>query len=223
MKFTTATAAIVLCSISASNALMAGFGTFFSANSCPPGWAEIPDFKGRLIVSVNDSASVGLTSGKPLADREDRAHTHGFKGSFVLPSKHIAADGCCDDDAAAAGKFAFSGESESATSGLPFVQLPFCVLQGTGDNSSLSLPFGALGYFTSDSEACPSSYTPFDDAQGRAIVPGWPQAGRFISPNPPLESQKQPLHQHLYSASSTVSATKTMHQRLGTQALYFKF
>jgi hypothetical protein len=45
----------------ASAALPEGFATFFMGSDCPSGWREVPQAKGRMIVSVNNSAVSGIT------------------------------------------------------------------------------------------------------------------------------------------------------------------
>ena len=56
--------------------LDAGFATYFRSTACPKGWSPLPEAEGRLIVSVADASVSGLTLGDPLADKEDRTHTH---------------------------------------------------------------------------------------------------------------------------------------------------
>ena len=55
-------------------AVPAGAVMHFDLTACPPGWAELPQARGRTIVG---GAPGGGPVGAALADREDRAHTHG--------------------------------------------------------------------------------------------------------------------------------------------------
>lgn len=147
--------AIGLCVVVAllgavSAGLPAGYTTFFEGQACPEGWSQIPEAQGRLIVSVVDASTNGLTVGNALADKEDRMHTHPFTGSATLPSKHVAAVGCCNDEAAGHGTYeATPGVSNGSTSGLPFTQMLLCRLDKP---APLTVPFGGVAYFDSTVE-----------------------------------------------------------------------
>jgi hypothetical protein len=107
----------------------AGTVAFFgSGASCPLGWAPAPN-AGRMIVGVTDPAAVGRTVNTPLADREDRTHTHGFAGSITLATRSIAGANGGNTQGARAGAHAVTGTTLGATSGLPFIQLRACVKQ----------------------------------------------------------------------------------------------
>jgi hypothetical protein len=82
--------------VAAAQALPAGFGTFFSTATCPPGWQALPESEGRLVVSVTDASVAGLTVGEPLGPEEDRVHSHEFTTTLTLPSKQVSAIACCD-------------------------------------------------------------------------------------------------------------------------------
>ena len=156
--------------------LAQGFSTFFST-PCPAGWAEIPAARGRLIVSVTDASLAGLTVGAALGAEEDRTHTHNFSGTFTLPSKHLAAvEGGNDRVGAESGaKFPFGGVTNAAESGLPFVQFFLCRL--LADSGALGLPFGGVGYYSPEVQACPANASAYAIAQGRALVPGYIATG----------------------------------------------
>lgn len=108
-------------------ALPAGYATYFLSH-CPPGWSEVNNSAGRLIVSVINSSFVGGSVGTPLGDQEDRQHTHTLTGTFNLPSKHISADGCCDSQGAGNGNFPETGAASGGPSGMGFTQLSLCAL-----------------------------------------------------------------------------------------------
>lgn len=59
-----------------TSGLVGGFATYFRSATCPDGWSELPEAQGRIIVSVTDASTSGLTLGTPLGDKEDRMHTH---------------------------------------------------------------------------------------------------------------------------------------------------
>lgn len=186
-SFTRLAASLLSCSV--VSALPAGFSTFFvSPTGCPDGWYTPAEMTGRLIVSVTDGSISGLTVNNPLGDREDRAHTHSYAGNLGLPSKHIAADSCCDTQGGSAGNHSYTGTTHNGTSGVPLTQLYFCTLKA---NDSSFLPFGGVGYFAGEFTSCPAQWTPFTAAQGRFIVPGYiPTGGAPVtSTDPPLGNQ----------------------------------
>jgi hypothetical protein len=101
---------------------------FGSGASCPMGWIPAPN-AGRMIVGVTDPMAVGRTVNTPLADREDRTHTHGFSGSITLATRSIAGANGGNQQGARAGMHPVTGTTLGSTSGLPFIQLRACVKQ----------------------------------------------------------------------------------------------
>ena len=75
-----------------------------------------------------------------------------FEASTTLPTKHVAAIDCCNDQAAGHGQYSGNGTSNGGTSGLPFTQLVLCRLDVA--NVSYTVPFGTVGFFDSSVEAC---------------------------------------------------------------------
>ena len=57
-----------------------------------PRWSEINYASGRLVVSVTEPSFGGLMLGEPLADQEDREHSHSFSATVNLNAKNVAAD-----------------------------------------------------------------------------------------------------------------------------------
>jgi hypothetical protein len=100
---------------------------FFAGGSCPQGWELASGAQGRLVVGVVDGGAAGVQVGDPLADREDRQHTHDFTGSVALPGKGLLAFDGPNGDGAEAKSYTVSGTTDPATSGLPFVQMQVCV------------------------------------------------------------------------------------------------
>jgi hypothetical protein len=189
----------------ASATLSAGFTTYFSV-PCPPGWASINDAQGRVVVSVGDASIAGLSVGTPLAAEEDRLHTHAFNGTFSLPSKHIAAiEGGGDSVGAESNTaFAFSGVTDASESGLPFVQYNLCRLQAT--DASLVVPFGAVGFYSSEVASCPGNTSVYAAAAGRTIVGGYIETGGapFPSFDAPLASEEDRAHTHKFATTVVV-------------------
>ncbi len=105
-----------------------GSVAFFSAETglCPSGWKVADYAMGRLVVGAASEAAVGKSVGLPLGDQEDRTHVHSYNTNVDLPYKSVAAADGANNQGAAAQTLMLSGQSEPATSGLPFVQLVVC-------------------------------------------------------------------------------------------------
>lgn len=141
-----ATRSLVVATIALSAALLSGSASgedpaddgvapgtvaFFDSDTgaCPTGWAPSELALGRLVVSVVEEAAVGVMVGKPLADQEDRTHTHAFTTSVDLPYKSVSAADGPNEQGAAAQKYDLMGATEASPSGLPFIQLLACEKQ----------------------------------------------------------------------------------------------
>lgn len=58
-------------------AMPAGATAFFTLPSCPQGWSELAEVRGRAVVGVGSDGIIGENVvGRALGDLEDRAHTH---------------------------------------------------------------------------------------------------------------------------------------------------
>lgn len=58
-------------------AVPTGAVMLFNLSTCPAGWSEVTDARGRALVGMNGSAgTLGGTLGTPLSDLENRSHTH---------------------------------------------------------------------------------------------------------------------------------------------------
>jgi hypothetical protein len=106
-----------------------GMVAFFPGTECPPGWSVSDEPRGRLILGTTSAGAVGRTYGFPaLGDREDRQHTHYYIGYPRLTSKSIC--GVCGGanqlGARAGGTRRVEGDTEPATTGLPFIQYLVC-------------------------------------------------------------------------------------------------
>jgi hypothetical protein len=61
--------------------LVAGAVMFFNLDTCPPGWHELTEARGRYLVGLPDGGTLGATVGTALSDSEDRPvgrHTHDY-------------------------------------------------------------------------------------------------------------------------------------------------
>lgn len=144
----------------------------------------------------------------PLGDREDRAHTHAVDGALTVPERHIAADGCCNDQGTNNGPHEYTGTTGGGASGLPFTQLMLCTLQAA--DAGLSVPYGSVLYLwnvtAAAPPACPPSFMPWQPAEGRAIMPGYIASGGqpIISADPPLQLGEDRVHAHTYTGTVTL-------------------
>ena len=104
-----------------------GMVLFAQGAACPPGWSIHTASQGRLLVGAALGGDVGLAVQTPLADREDRAHTHAVSLSATLSQRNIAAADGSNRNGAAPGTVRATLPSTPATSGLAFVQRLACV------------------------------------------------------------------------------------------------
>lgn len=106
----------------------AGTVAFFGDRAaCPVGWAPATETEGRLVVGVTEPTAVGQVVGRPLGDREDRAHTHAtITGTVVLPARNIAGANGGNTQGARSGEYTTTGSAGAAPSGLPFAQVRAC-------------------------------------------------------------------------------------------------
>lgn len=104
-----------------------GAVTFVSGAECPKGWLVASGAQGRVIVGVVDPAAAGQQVGTPLADQEDRAHTHTFAGSVSVPGDGVFALDGDNEEGANPTSYDLAGVTDPAPSGLPFLQVQVCV------------------------------------------------------------------------------------------------
>jgi hypothetical protein len=123
-------AVAVAAPAAATDGLPKGMIFFTDGTSCPAGAERATQANGRLIIGVTDTGEIGNTYGKPLANQEDRTHTHSATMHVSISSKHIAAiSGGGNGQATKHGTFKTDLTTQPATSGLPFIQLLACEVQ----------------------------------------------------------------------------------------------
>eukprot|EP00042_Codosiga_hollandica_P033405 m.222650 g.222650 ORF g.222650 m.222650 type:complete len:365 (-) comp54178_c0_seq8:112-1206(-) len=191
--------AALVCASSALAAIPAGFATYFTGDTCPTGWYPVVDAAGRLIASVTEPSFGGLLVNEPLADQEIREHSHNFTSLVSLTAHHLAGiENCCNDQGALAGRHSGSGVSASGASDLPFTQLLLCSVQDTA--AYYTLPAGIVGYFTSNTTACPSGWNEYLASNGRFIIPGYDQSQAIASKSLPLGNLEDRTHTHTFTS-----------------------
>jgi len=67
---------LILNAIGAMAEVPQGAVMTFNLASCPSGWTEVTDAQGRAIVGLPSGGTVAGTVGSPLANLENRTHTH---------------------------------------------------------------------------------------------------------------------------------------------------
>ena len=111
---------------SAPGPVPSGLVAFFTSAACPDGWSAATSVAGRLVVGAATGTDVGVQVGAPLADKEDRSHTHGVLVSVQPPAKSVAGANGGNGQAADNGQAKGTGTSGAAPSGMPFVQWLVC-------------------------------------------------------------------------------------------------
>ena len=184
-------------------ALPVGFTTFFNRRSCPDGWRELDEVKGRVIVSVTDHSSVGVTVNQPLGDRQDVTHRHNWGTSVSIATKEIAAIASGDNAGAAKGSYPITATSQEGTSGYPFTQMLLCSYH-SGNNTG-DVAFGSVAYFNPDVSKCPTGWREAHDTAGRILIPGYEEGGAVRNNALPLSSGEDRKHNHTFDFSIPLS------------------
>ena len=178
---------------------------------------------------MNSSFQAGDAVGFALADGEDRAHSHAVSGHFSFGSKHVAAAGGANTDAALRGAqplLGFLNATDNNSTGMPFLQLTACRFSnatspaagaGTGagaGGAALVLPAGAVSLWdpATVTGGCPAPTAPLQAAAGRLLAatgsPALIGAGFAVSAAAPLEGPGTAFsHTHAFSASVSLGST----------------
>lgn len=159
------------------DSLPRGAVSFYNRVSCPAGWEPLAMAKGRTVVpSVGtDPAGTESAVGDPLADSEDRAHSHAVAGAVDLPSvSYVGIAGESNHGVGRAGLIAMSAATSAVSAGLPYVQLLVCHKTAEADPAQRPAPSGLLLFFTTPE--CPSGWVQAGLPQGRLLV-GLPESG----------------------------------------------
>lgn len=194
-------AALAVAPVDADDAFPAGSVSFFATEDCPAGWAPLPQAEGRLVASLMPGGGNGAQIGAALGDKEDRKHQHKFSSSIKTDNaSYVLIGGCCNDDLAKDKTYEFNGQTDQASSGLPYVQLLMCQKQQAPAGNDTTIPKDLLMY--SSGFSCPSGFSQPLTLQGRFFVglpengsPGISFGGAALSP------AQSPIHSHSFSGS----------------------
>ena len=102
---------------------------FFSGSECPAGSTRNVAAEGRMLLAISVPDLNGGIKGDPLADKEDRTHTHELTLQMWLPHQRIIAFSSDKANKQATRKgthFSDPVTTDPATSALPFIQLLVC-------------------------------------------------------------------------------------------------
>lgn len=167
---------------------------FFRGSECPSGWVPHLDGVGRAVAVAANAALNGYSLGSPLGDREVRAHTHNYAGSFTLDAvSYVGVVGGGNTGTSAAGTVRYDAQTSSDPAGLPYVQLRVC--RKTGPVMARPLPSGLMIFFAG--MQCPSGWTQPVATRGRVMV-GLPSGGQDGATfgAAPLGQDTAPQHTH---------------------------
>lgn len=96
---------------------------------CPSGWSQPEATQGRFLIGLPGGGSPLATfGGDPLTPQEDRTHSHAFSGSITTKQKQLNAafGGEKHSGYGQSGTYTYKGPTESASTGLPYVQILQC-------------------------------------------------------------------------------------------------
>lgn len=105
-----------------------GVVTFFTTADCPSGWKKTQTTSGRFLVGLPEDATPGTTfGGAALQSPEEPTHVHTFSGDVEVSTYELALiSGCCAGGYGDHGSKSFSGTTEAAKVGLPFLPVTQC-------------------------------------------------------------------------------------------------
>jgi hypothetical protein len=186
---------------SMGDSLPLGAISFFKSEHCPPGWVKFDAGVGRLLVPTVAATLPGTMHGTPLANGEDRTHTHDIAASITLGGvSYAGVVGGGNGGVAPAGTYGFAAATSPASSGLPYVQLLVCFKSAPPVAAAAPVPTGTLLFFRSQ---CPTGWTQAASTQGRFLVgvpAGAPPNVSFGGA--PLASDE--TRRHVHKAAGTV-------------------
>lgn len=174
----------------------------FNLQACPSGWTPVPLANGFFPIPSLAGSGSGGTTGTALSSGQDPTHGHQFNSSISLSEvEFVGVAGCCNDDPAEDGEVKFSGTTDKASSGLPYVQLLMCSKSGLPETAS-----GTLIYYVDLS--CPNGWRTYLPSQGRFPV-GLPDSGvpGVSFGGPPLTRGEDRTHSHGFSGSVSTTST----------------
>lgn len=97
---------------------------YTTAASCPSGWVAETNLTGRLV--VGSSTNVGLALGNAMGDAIAPIHSHSVSANITIGGKRLEHAGCGSNGTGTSGTYPSSGETTTAESGAPLLQLRAC-------------------------------------------------------------------------------------------------
>lgn len=176
---------------------------FFDRASCPSGWVLASAMTGRTPVA-GPPERVGETLGEPLSSGEDRRHTHAFTGTATTSEVSFAGIVGGGNGLSSTATFQLTGTDESASAGLPYLQLLAC--EKTAAPSPGHLPTGLMTFAGTSSSECPIGSL-VEAAWGRLIVAtpnGGTSGATFGRPTPPEGPTPPEATPHAHTLSGRI-------------------
>lgn len=177
-----------------------------TAQSCEEmdGWVTLSTSTGRSLIP-GYTTGLFVSNSAPLANQEDRVHSHSYQASFTTQDAEYAGiGGCCNHQTAEDRTYVVTDTTSPSSSGIPYIQLLTCVSQNPTFN--VDLPSNAY-LFTQIS--CPPGYRISDVLAGRYLV-SLPYQGTpgaiYGGPSLPQGTLIGNNHSHPFSASFTTES-----------------
>jgi hypothetical protein len=110
--------------------------TFFITANCPYGWKQTQITSGRFLVGLPAAGTPQVAFGGPsLTPGEDRTHAHTFSGSVSTSSYGVVGvSGGQADGYGGNSTYSYSGTTDAASGGLPYMMVTQCQPCSSGDD-----------------------------------------------------------------------------------------
>jgi hypothetical protein len=196
------TAAVFASAGAAAGDAMPFLTAAYFAKSCPTGWTELPQAKGRFIVPSPQGAGTGGFVGTAL-DGSTSAPQHEHQkaeASITLVARNfVLIGGCCNERLGRSGAYTMQGSASKAPASLPNIQYVACMKTDT--SVSGSVPADVMA-FSMAGAYCADGWREESAAKGRYIV-GLPDNGTAYASfgGAPLRSGELRTHTHEVSSS----------------------
>jgi len=184
---------------------------YFNLQSCPPGWETAAELAGFTLVPFASvpAGMLGQTVNPPLANGEDRTHAHTLSSSITVPEvKYVGIVGGGNSDTSKDGTFSITGDTDSVSAGIPYIQLLLCRKTAfqRAQNPPVGIPQTVAAFF--ETADCPTGWKLTPVTSGRFLV-GLPSGGtpETAFGGPVLAVGENRTHGHGFSASFTIPST----------------
>ena len=195
--------------IPTGDSLPMGAISYFNRQTCPSGWLPFDVAAGRTVVPAQGT-EVGLATGMPLTDAEERTHSHPVTATLQLPTVDYAGiAGEANHGLGRGGSQTLNVTFDKASAGIPYVQLLICQKTAAPITTKGLAPAGTLMFFAT--RDCPAGWGQTSTSTGRFLV-GLPENGTANQSfgGKPLQSgpQGEPEQRgHSHDAAGTIATS----------------